>query len=414
MVEYVERLVDAALDELLSELPAVMLTGPRAAGKTTTALRHAESVVRLDRANEAEAFREDPDAALRGLPRPVLLDEWQAVPGVLGAVKRAVDADSAPAGFILTGSARAEGASANWPATGRIVRLPVFPLTEREIRGRLIGESFADRLAHPSVENLGPANDFEAPDVATYVDLALRGGFPQPTLRLSARTRRAWLGGYLEELVTADAQGLDHGRDPVKMRRYLDALAISTAGVPDDKKLADAADIDGRTARSYRDLLQGLFVLDRVPAWSSNRVSRLTQMAKNYIVDPSLVGAAARLDRNGVLLDGAMLGRVVDTFVAAQIRPELALSLTRPRLFHLRDKGGRHEVDLVLEYADGRIAAIEVKSGSVTTGGAARHIAWLRDQVGSRFLCGVILHSGPQAFQVDPTIFAAPISTLWA
>jgi hypothetical protein len=65
--------------------------GPRAAGKTTTAEQHARTVVRLDRRAEAVAFEADPDAALRSLEEPVLLDEWQVVPGVLGAVKRAVD-----------------------------------------------------------------------------------------------------------------------------------------------------------------------------------------------------------------------------------------------------------------------------------------------------------------------------------
>lgn len=80
------------------------LTGPRATGKTTTARRHAASVVRLDRPAEAAAFRADPDAALRAQPEPLLLDEWQAVPAVLGAVKRAVDDDPRPGRFLLTGS----------------------------------------------------------------------------------------------------------------------------------------------------------------------------------------------------------------------------------------------------------------------------------------------------------------------
>lgn len=86
---YLDRLVDPWLTEVLAAAPAVMITGARASGKTTTALRHAASVVRLDNAPEALAFEADPDAALRGRPEPVLLYEWQACPGVLGAVKRA-------------------------------------------------------------------------------------------------------------------------------------------------------------------------------------------------------------------------------------------------------------------------------------------------------------------------------------
>src|SRR5439155_18378504 len=80
---YRPRLVDSVLERLMRELPALLLVGPRAAGKTTTAARHARTVIRLDREAEAAAFRADPDAALRDLEEPVLLDEWQVVPGVL-------------------------------------------------------------------------------------------------------------------------------------------------------------------------------------------------------------------------------------------------------------------------------------------------------------------------------------------
>jgi predicted AAA+ superfamily ATPase len=102
---YHRRLLDALLDDLLTELPAILLVGPRASGKTTTALQRAHSVIRLDVPGEAAAFRADPDAVLRGMAEPVLLDEWQAVPEAFSAVKRAVDAAARPQRFILTGSA---------------------------------------------------------------------------------------------------------------------------------------------------------------------------------------------------------------------------------------------------------------------------------------------------------------------
>lgn len=108
MAEYHPRSADRLIGDLLGELPALLIVGPRACGKTTTASRHAATIVRLDRPAEAVAFRADPDAALRGLDEPVLLDEWQAAPEVLGAVKRAVDTDPRPGRYILTGSVRAD------------------------------------------------------------------------------------------------------------------------------------------------------------------------------------------------------------------------------------------------------------------------------------------------------------------
>ncbi len=143
---YLPRLVDGLITDLLGELPAVLLVGPRATGKTTTALRHAATVIRLDRAAEAVAFRADPDAALRGLREPVLLDEWQVVPGVLGAVKRAVDVDPRPGRYLITGSVRADLDAVTWPGTGRLVRVPMWGLTVREVLGRISAPPFLDRL----------------------------------------------------------------------------------------------------------------------------------------------------------------------------------------------------------------------------------------------------------------------------
>lgn len=100
MAGYIARQLDATVQELFTQLPAILLVGPRASGKTTTAARHAKSIVRLDREAEAQAFRADPDAALRALQEPVLLDEWQVVPGVLGAVKRMVDTRPDPGRFL--------------------------------------------------------------------------------------------------------------------------------------------------------------------------------------------------------------------------------------------------------------------------------------------------------------------------
>jgi hypothetical protein len=125
--QYRERLIDRALDEHASELPALLVVGPRACGKSTTLIQRAATVVRLDRPAEAAAFDADPDSALAGLKEPVLLDEWQHVPGVLGAVRRAVEQDPRPNRFLVTGSVNAELRHQVWPGTGRLTRLIMYP-----------------------------------------------------------------------------------------------------------------------------------------------------------------------------------------------------------------------------------------------------------------------------------------------
>ncbi|HEX3609766.1 MAG TPA: DUF4143 domain-containing protein [Solirubrobacterales bacterium] len=407
---YRRRLVDPLLEELFTQLSALMVTGPRAAGKTTSTVRRAASAVRLDREAEAIAFAGDPDAALRELPEPVLLDEWQAVPGVLGAVKRAVDADPRPGRFLLTGSVRAELENAVWPGTGRLVRVAMYPMTVREQLGRIGRPTFFDRLADGRDLTV-PA---DPPDLRGYVELALRSGFPDPALRLTGQPRQAWLESYVEDLLTHDVEAAEEGRrDPRRLRRYFEAYALGSAGVTDHKTIYDAAEVNKATAVAYESLLESLLVAEAVPAWRSNRLKRLVHQPKRYLIDPALIAAALRIDTRGTMRDGEVLGRVLDTFVAAQLRPEITVSAARPRLHHLRTEQGRHEIDLIAELAGGPLIGIEVKAGAAPSASDAKHLSWLRAELGERFAAGVVLHTGPRLYELGERIVAAPICTLW-
>src|SRR3972149_5234509 len=170
MAGYRKRTADRLIGELLAEVPALLIVGPRATGKTTTASRHAATTVRLDRPGEAVAFQADPDSALRGLKEPVLLDEWQGGPGGLGAGKRAVDAEPRPGRFVLTGSVRADLDAPTWPGTGRLVRVPLFGMTVAERQGRPPNEPLLDRLARG--DDLAVPRG--APDLRGYIELALQ------------------------------------------------------------------------------------------------------------------------------------------------------------------------------------------------------------------------------------------------
>jgi predicted AAA+ superfamily ATPase len=409
VTDYRPRLVDPLLSELMAELPAVLVVGPRAAGKTTTAARHARTIVHLDREAEAAVFRADPDAALRGLAEPVLLDEWQVVPGVLGALKRTVDVDPRPGRFLVTGSVRADLSAEGWPGTGRLVRLALYGLTVREQLGRVEAAPLLDRLAgHERI-----ALPADVPDVRGYVELALRGGYPEPALRLSPTARQRWLDGYVEQLLTRDVAQLDGGRDPVRMRRFAEAYALNSAGVVDERTLYDAAGIDRRTAVAYEHLLTNLMIAEAMPAWSSNRLRRLALAPKRYVVDPGLLGALLRVDSAAVMRDGNLLGRLLDTFVASQLRAELTVSAGLPRLHHLRYEGRRHEVDLLAELGAARVVAFEVKATAAPGAGDARHLAWLRGELGEGFVAGVVFHTGPRAFELADRIMALPICALW-
>lgn len=401
-------MVDPWIAEILAAAPAVMITGARASGKTTTALRHAASVVRLDNEREAFPFEADPDSALRNLPEPVLLDEWQACPRVLGAVKRTVDIERRPGRFILTGSVRSESDPVLWPGTGRLIRVAMHPLTVRELlaqpqRPFLNGLLGAAPLTLPS----------DPPDLRGYVEIALRGGFPEPTTKLVGRVRAGWFDSYLDQLLTHERVAGSHRSDPARLSEFFQAYALNSAGIVSDTALYRATGLDRRTSLSYLQLLSNLGVIAELPAWSNNRLKRLARAPKRHVTDTGLWGSAVGADTNLAMSDGDLLGRLIDTFVTNQLRAEIVVDPLRPKLYHLRDRDGRHEVDLIADLGVRGLIGIEIKANSAPTLKHARHLVWLRDQLGDKFKAGVVLHSGPAQFQLDERIVAIPICALW-
>ncbi|MDR0285646.1 MAG: DUF4143 domain-containing protein [Propionibacteriaceae bacterium] len=407
---YVPRLVDEVLPRILQTLPAVSLTGPRGTGKTTSAAQITSSIARLDRASEAAAYRIDPDAALARLRQPALLDEWHEVPGILGAVKRLIDQNPAAGQFLLTGSVRTT-TEYTWPATGRIVRQPVFGLTQREIL-RTTGPLFTTTLAQ---DPLSLADSPDSPwTVFDYVEAAAGGGFPDLVLRRpAADTRARWLEGYLQELLTNDVLLAGSDPDPRKFSAFVTAIALNSSRIVDQATLRDACGIAKNTAAVYEDLLESVFFSERVPAWRSDRLERLAALPKRYVLDTALFLHVVGATTEEASHNPQILGALLDTFVAAQLRPELALSARPATMLHLRDKDGRHEVDLILELPGRRIIGLEIKATGAPTPGDARHLAWLSEKLGDRFVGGVVLHAGPKSYTLAPNIVATPISSIW-
>jgi uncharacterized protein len=410
-VRYIERLFEGTLGQILAGLPAVLIVGPRASGKTTTARRIANTFVRLDREVEAQPFRDDPDSVLAQLKRPVLLDEWQMVPEVLASVKRAVDDDPSPGQFLLTGSVRAELLKDAWAATGRVVRLTEWGLTERELQGNVALPSWFDRILS------GKADKIKVPDVppklSDYVDLALRGMYPAVALQTSPMLRKRWLAAYVDQLLGRDAALLDEHRDPVRLRHYLQAVGANTAGVVEHKTVFDAAGITRTTAVAYDSLLEMLFVTERLPAWHTNRLNRLTRSPKRFLTDAALMNPLLGLDARGAIRNGDLMGRAIETFVLSQLRPEAELAEDPMRLFHLRLDTGRREVDFIAEAPDGRVIAIEVKSSSAPKPSDAVHLVWLKEKLGKKLHTAIVLHTGPRTYSLGNGVLAMPIATLW-
>ena len=401
----VERLIGA---ELLPAFPAVLVVGPRGSGKSTSAATFARTIIDLSEPGPCRAAREDPDGVLASVPEPIVIDEWQEAPEIVGAVKRAGDADTSqnPGRFILTGSARAARQVATWPGTGRLIRVRMFGLTQGEIEFNNAYnpiDALFGQHAPPQT-----ACDLTRGD---YIERIVAGRFPA-VLGLEGRNRSRWFDAYVEQLVELDAAQVSGGNPrPQKIRSVLGSCAARTALELNKQATARDAGTTHATADAHLQLLEDLSVVTRIPAWHSRRLQRLNRSPKVHIVDPGLVAFLLHVDASVLTRDATLVGQLMETFVATELLPHVESASDTTRMFHYRDRSG-HEVDLLLEQR-GRLAAIEVKSASVVDRRDARNLLWLRDQLGEIFQIGAVLYTGRFPFRIDDRIWALPIGALW-
>lgn len=408
---YIPRLVDRRLSDLLTAVPAVELRGPRGCGKTTTAERHARSCFYLDDPNDADLLRQDARASFEASEPPILIDEWQQAPEVLWTVKRIVDRAPAENGlFIITGSFRSTQAG-QLPSTGRVVPLDMFPLTVAE-KARTAVEPLFDRLAAGDLTGAAPTLNTD-----DYIETALASGYPRAMAMPSKALRAAALRARVEQTLNVDSLlGRQHR---AKLLEFARVYASHTGRVMPLTRLCDESGVTRATGREYVALLERTFLAHECPAFLPGGVSRVQKSPKRLLVDAGLAAAVWGSDAWAIRRSGDLRGRLMETFVAAQLRAEHDPNLSGCRLRHFRRDGGQ-EVDFVLDGGPRGIVGVEVKAGDRAGLHEARHLLWLRDRLGDRFTGGVVLHTAPRPPGVlsrasggGGTIWSAPIATLW-
>lgn len=421
-MDYIPRLVDDLLEELQPALPAISLEGPKAVGKTRTALRRANTVYRLDDPAQEEVARAEPARLIQGTP-PILIDEWQRVPESWDLVRRAVDEEPTPGRFLLTGSATPTQKPTHSGA-GRIVTVRMRPLTlaERGLAAPTV--SLAALLTGKESELQGKTHLV----LSDYADEIVASGFPGLRL-LEGRPLREQLNGYLRRIVEVDFHQLGHSvRKPSTLRRWMTAYAAATSTTASYETIRDAATSgDGdkpsyNATRPYREILEQLWIIDQVPAWipSRNPLSQLTQSPKHHLADPALsarligIGTGALLEGDApgpqVPRDGTLLGHLFESLVTLSVRVYAEASEARVR--HLRTRGGRHEIDLIVERDDNRIVALEVKLSRTVDDDDVKHLLWLRDRIGDDLLDAVVVTTGPEAYRRSDGIGVVPAGLL--
>lgn len=419
---YRTRIIDEELDELLAGLAAVAIEGPKAVGKTATALQRAQTVYRLDDKDQASLGRADPARLVTGAT-PILVDEWQRVPEVWDAIRRAVDEDPSPNRFLLTGSATPSSPPTHSGA-GRIVRVRLRPLSLAE-RGL---ESPSVSLRQLLSGGRNPVDGETKVQLSQYAEEIIASGFP--AIRpLSGRARRTQLEGYIARIVDKDFDEMGRPvRKPETLRRWMAAYAAATSTTATIERIRGAAtggegEKPARTtAVSYRDTLHQLWFLDPVSAWipSRNYFSRLAHPDKHHLADPALAAVLLGIHVDSLLQgaeaavamhrDGTLLGHLFESLVTQSIRVYAQAAEAEVR--HLRTKGGRHEIDLIVERSDHRILAMEIKLGRDVFDHDVRHLHWLREKMGSDLLDAVAVTTGSHAYRRKDGIAVVPAALL--
>lgn len=420
--DYTSRVVDAELDELIGSAAALAIEGAKGVGKTATASRRAATVRELDDPTQRSIAVGEPGRLLDG-PRPVLIDEWQYVPESWDLVRRAVDAGAEPGSFLLTGSSRpTERGSHSGAARILSIRMRPLTLSERRLATPTVSLAALLRGKRPALSGSCPAG------LEDYVREIVSSGFPG--LRASSgRTLRGHLDGYLCHIVDRDFAELGHNvRDPAALRRWMTAYAAASSTSASFETIRDAA-TGGHgekpaktTTLPYRDVLERLWVLDPVEAWlpTRNRISRLSAPPKHQLADPALAARLLGIDAHALLegrdagpavpRDGTLLGGLFESLVTLSMRTYAQAAEATVK--HLRTAGGRHEVDLIAERADGRVVAVEVKLARNVKDRDTAHLCWLAERIGDDLLDAIVVTTGPEAYRRPDGIGVVPAALL--
>lgn len=398
------------LREALADTPAVLVHGPRQSGKTTLARMvggpRGYRYVSFDDAAVLAAARGDPVGFVAALPPKTILDEVQRIPEIFSSLKAAIDRRRSPGRFILTGSANVLLVPRLADSlAGRMGLLRLHPLAQSEIeraRPRFIDALFRGGFNTGIAEPLGG-------EIARRV---VAGGYPAALARATAARRSAWYRDYVETEIQRDVRELARIHSLDALPRLLSVAASHTARLINVADLSAPFELTRQTVHDYVTLLERVFLLERVPAWHANSLSRMVKRPKLHMGDTGIACALLGIDAAALETDRAKLGPMLETFVLQELRRQAAAREDPVGFFHFRDRDD-FEVDIVLEQGRSRVAGVEVKAAASVNEGDLRGLRKLRDTAGKDFACGAVLYDGTATIAFGKGLFAVPLRTLW-
>ena len=414
-IDLIKRNSESIVIETLSDTPVTVIQGARQVGKSTLATIVANNIVSksvtFDSDATLAAAQENGLEFVEQFPEGTLIiDEIQKCPELLSAVKLSVDKDRRPGRFLITGSANLLNIrGSNESLAGRAETIVLEPFSVGEVNG--IKEDFVSLLMCKDFQS--KLNKTKPCTRADYVRLIESGGYPDAQGR-RGRRRYAFFKNYLTRVLDHDASELSGLAHVDRMQTIFTLLAGTPSQIYINANVSRAVKIPESSMNGYIRLLEDLSLIHVLPAWGKNYSKRAIGRPKVVLSDTGLV-----CSMNGVsdgflanIENGNELGPLIEAFVINEIAKQQTWSGIGFDMYHYRDKDGK-EVDLVIELSSGEVIAIEIKAASSFSRKDFSGMKALRDMLGNRFHCGVLLYTGTEVHPFGDRLYCAPVSSIW-
>ncbi len=417
-MQQVQRFLQPTITEQMRAAPVVIVEGARAVGKTWLLgeLRKANVIsvsLTLTDPTQLAAASENPLAWLRSLPSPFAVDEAQLLPELPLALKALLDETNESVRCVLTGSAAIglTGLGGTDPLARRASRLTLEPLSEAELAATTDTPwSVIDQLFDGE-----PAVGASVALPSKWEEQTIRGGLPRYRIMNAnrpVRTVHRQIDQDIKALLTDDVLPGEK-KDSRIARDVLTHLLMHPGGELNATAIAKSIGIDTRTVNRYVDILERRFLIDTIPNFHRPSKKSVRSTAKCYPADSALSGSAL-LTTDRKMTDSAIRGGMLETHVVQQVKAHLGWANSSVNLTHWREnKNGRtSEVDLVLQDAQGRLVAIEIKASGVASSNHFKGIRAFKNYYGERFHRGFVIATGDQPVAFDQDLWSLPLASL--